>query len=43
MYCTLLKKIKGTLKEPNVTPCQSHLCEIQRGATHTTEPHFDLF
>ncbi|CDQ63959.1 unnamed protein product [Oncorhynchus mykiss] len=25
----LLKKIKGTLKQPNVTPSQSHFCEIK--------------
>jgi hypothetical protein len=26
---TLLKKIKGTLKQHNVTPSQSHFCEIK--------------
>ena len=26
---TLLKKIKGTLKQHNVTPSQSHFCEIE--------------
>ena len=28
-YDTLLKKIKGTLKQHNVTPSQSHFCEIK--------------
>jgi len=26
---TLLQKIKGTLKQHNVTPSQSHFCEIK--------------
>ena len=32
---TLLKKMKGTLKQHNVTPSQSHFCEIKLSTDHT--------
>ena len=33
---TLLKKIKGTLKQHNVTPSQSHFCEIKLSTQEAT-------
>lgn len=39
-YCNVPpQKIKGTFKQHNDTPSQSHKLE----ATHTTDPHSDLF
>jgi hypothetical protein len=36
MIYTLLKKIKGTLKQHNVTPSQSHFCEIKLSTEEAT-------
>jgi hypothetical protein len=33
---TMLKKIKGTLKQHNVTPSQSHFCEIKLSTYEAT-------